>query len=326
MEKSKKLLLLTSGGDAPGMNAAIRSVVRSSIYSDLEVFACHDGYQGLVEQNIFPMDQESVANCIQRGGTIIRSNRSPSFLKQETRAKCCDFLREKGIGFLVAIGGDGTFRGAALFEQEGGPKVIGIPGTIDNDIVGTDYTIGYDTARNTALSAIDKIRDTASSSNFYFLVETMGRRAGFLAADVGLAGGVEYILTPEFPIDIPTLAEAISSPKRIKKSLLIVVAEADQPGRSVGIAQQLKQLTPQFEYRVCVLGHTQRGGAPSALDRITASHMGNMAVTALLSGKSRCMTSVQSGKYVLADFPDPSKKSRCLVNDDLIKLSGILAT
>lgn len=326
MEKNKKLLLLTSGGDAPGMNAAIRAVVRTGLYYGLEVFACDDGYQGLVEGIIFPMAAESVANCIQRGGTIIRSSRSRAFMQAEIRAKCRNFLEQQGIGYLVTIGGDGTFRGGAIFEAEGGPKVIGIPGTIDNDIVGTEYTIGYDTARNTALEAIDKIRDTASSSNLYFLVETMGRRAGFLAVDVGLAGGVEYILTPEFPITTEELAKLIISPSRAKKSLLIVVAEADQPGRSVGIAQQLRQLAPQFEYRVCVLGHTQRGGSPTAMDRIVASNMGKMAVESLLQGKSSCMTSIQNGKYVLAPFPDPQKPSRRLENDDIIKLSTILAT
>lgn len=321
-----KLLLLTSGGDSPGMNATIRAVVRSGIYHGFKIYACHDGYQGLVEQKIFPMDAEDVANCIQRGGTILRSNRSHEFLDKNVRAKCAKFLHDNEIDNLIAIGGDGTFRGAALFETEGGPRCIGIPGTIDNDIVGTDYTIGYDTARNTALHAIDKIRDTASSSSLYFLVETMGRNSGFLAVDVGLAGGVEYILTPEFPVQTAQLAREIMSPKRKKQSLIIVVAEADNPGRSFGIAQQLKMHTPDIEYRVCVLGHIQRGGTPTAMDRITASHMGNMAVEALLAEKSRMMTSINNGQYVLAEFPKPEVPTRRLMTDDLIKLSTILSS
>lgn len=320
------LLLLTSGGDSPGMNATIRAVVRSGIYHGFKVFACHDGYQGLVEQNIFPMGPEDVANSIQRGGTIIRSNRSHEFMEKNVRAKCAKFLQEKNISHLVAIGGDGTFRGAVAFESEGGPKCIGIPGTIDNDIYGTDYTIGYDTARNTALDAIDKIRDTASSSSLYFLVETMGRNSGFLAAEVGLAGGVEYILTPEFPVHAAQLARSILAPKRQKQSLIIVVAEADDPGRSFGLAQQLKMHTPDIEYRVCVLGHIQRGGTPTAMDRIVASHMGNMAVEALLSGKSRCMTALQKGEFILTEFPKPEIATRRLTNDDLIKLSTILSS
>jgi len=324
--KSKKLLLLTSGGDAPGMNAVTRAVVRSGHYHNFKTFACHGGFQGLVEQKIFPLNPGDVTNCIQRGGTIIRSERSAAFLDKKVRASCREFLKEHGIKYLVAIGGDGTFRGATLFEDEGGPKCIGIPGTIDNDVAGTDYTIGYDTARNTALEAIDKIRDTAASNNMYFLVETMGRNAGFLAADVGIAGGADFILTPEFPIATEDLAALINAPKRKKQSLIIVVAEADRPGRSFAIVEKLKKLTPDFKYRVCVLGHTQRGGSPTVLDRITASHMGNLAIEALLAGKSKCMVGTQKGQYILAPFPDPQQPPRRLISDELIKLSLLLAT
>ena len=320
-----KLLVLTSGGDAPGMNAALRAIVRSGHYHGFSVYACHDGFQGIVEHKLFPMNPGDVTNCIQRGGTIIRSSRSPAFLDTQTRNKCRDFLKKQNIKYLVAIGGDGTFRGAATFEDEGGPRCIGIPATIDNDIVGTDYTIGYDTARNTALQAIDKIRDTANSNSLYFLVETMGRNAGFLAADVGLAGGAEFVLTPEFPLSAPELAEQIIKPQRKKQSLIIVVAEADSPGRSVNIAQQLKKLTPALEYRVCILGHTQRGGSPTAWDRITGSNMGNMAIEALLNGKSKCMTSIHNGQCILAPFPDPTQPSRRLINQDIIKLTSTLA-
>ena len=329
MDSSKttdKLLILTSGGDAPGMNATLRAVTRSAHYHGIKTYACHDGYQGLVDQKIFPMSPHDVANTIQRGGTIIRSGRSTKFKEKNIRMECSEFLKKEGIKYLIAIGGDGTFRGATLLEEDGGPKCIGIPGTIDNDIVGTDYTIGYDTARNTALDAIDKIRDTATSSSLYFLVETMGRNSGFLAADVGLAGGVEYVLTPEFPVPIQELAKKITSPKRKKQSLIIVVAEGDEPGRAVTMAQLLRQLTPEFGYRVCILGHIQRGGSPTAMDRIVASHMGNLAVEALLDNKSKCMTAIQNGQYVLAPFPDPNNPSRRLTNYDLIKLTTILSS
>ncbi|CAL7964040.1 ATP-dependent 6-phosphofructokinase [Gammaproteobacteria bacterium] len=322
----KKILILTSGGDSPGMNAAIRALVRSGHYHGFETYACHDGYHGLVNQKIFPMSPSDVAGCIQHGGTVIRSGRSKEFHKKETRDKVRAFLKQEGIKYLVVIGGDGTCRGATLLEEEGGPKTIGVPGTIDNDIVGTDYTIGYDTARNTAIAAIDNIRDTAASSGMYFLVETMGRHSGFLAVDVGLAGGAEFILTPEFPITIPELAKLIMAPCREKQSLIIVVSESDNPGRSFKIADALKLLTPKFDYRVCVLGHIQRGGSPTVMDRIAASIMGDIAIKGLLAGKSKCMTAMQNGKYLLVPFPDPNKPSRRLNNEHLLKLNSILAT
>lgn len=318
---NEKLLVLTSGGDAPGMNPALRAVVRSGHYHGLSVYACHNGYQGLVEHKIFPMNPGDVTNCIQRGGTIIKSSRSPAFRQKEVRDSCREFLHKHGIKYMIVIGGDGSFRGASILEQEGGPKCIGIPGTIDNDIVGTDYTIGYDTARNTALQAIDKIRDTASSNSLYFLVETMGRNAGFLAADVALAGGAEFVLTPEFPLSLEELAKKITLPQRKKQSLIAIVAEGNNPGRSVAIAEELKKLTPQFEYRVCILGHTQRGGSPTAWDRIVASHMGDMAIKALINGKSQHMTAIKNGDYFLMPFPDQNQSARRLTNKDLIQLS-----
>jgi 6-phosphofructokinase 1 len=322
----KKLLLMTSGGDSPGMNAAIRAIVRSSHYHGLKTYACHDGFHGMVEQKIFSMDPHDVAGCIQHGGTILRSGRSKEFHQKETRDQVRKFLKQEGIEYLVAIGGDGTYRGAALLEEEGGPKTIGVPGTIDNDIVGTEYTIGYDTARNNGLDAIDKIRDTAASSSLYFLVETMGRHSGFLAVDIGLAGGAEFIVTPEFPISVPELAKQIMAPKRKKQSLIIVVAEADRPGHSFEMAEALKLLTPGFDYRVCVLGHIQRGGTPTVMDRVAASIMGDMAVQGLINGQSKCMTAMQHGKYKLVPFPDPGAHSRRLTEDSLIKLNAVLAT
>lgn len=321
---TKKLLVLTSGGDSPGMNAAIRAVTRSGFYHNFETYGCHGGFQGLVDQKIFPMKSEDVANCIQRGGTILHSSRCTSFYQKATRDICREFLKAKGIEYLVTIGGDGTFRGATSLAKEGGLKIIGIPGTIDNDIEGTDYTIGYDTARNNALQAIDKIRDTATSNSLYFLIETMGRNSGFLAVDVGLAGGAEYILTPEFPIPTAELAKSIMEPRRKKQSLIMVVAEADQPGRSFAIANELRKIT-SFEFRVCVLGHIQRGGSPTLLDRIAASLMGNLAVEALVANKSCYMTAYKNGQYLLAPFPDPKKSSRRLSDSFLLNLTSILA-
>lgn len=325
-QTKKKLLLLTSGGDSPGMNAAIRAVVRSGHYHGFDIYGCHDGYHGLVEEKIFPMGPKDVAGHIQYGGTIIRSGRSKDFHKKEVRDKARAFLKQMGIEYLVPIGGDGTYRGAAILEDEGGPRSIGLPGTIDNDIVGTEYTIGYDTARNTAVNAIDKIRDTAASSGLYFLIETMGRHAGFLAVDVGIAAGAEYILTPEFPITVPQLAKQILAPHRKKQSMIIVVSEADNPGRSFNIAQALKLLTPKLDYRVCVLGHIQRGGSPTAMDRIAASIMGDMAIHGLMEGKSKCMTAMKNGRYLLAPFPDPNNASRSLSSEDLLELNSVLAT
>lgn len=321
----KNILLLTSGGDAPGMNAAIRAVVRTGYYYKLKVFACHNGYQGLVDKDIFQMKPGDVTGCIQYGGTILRSSRCMAFYEKKTRAEVIKYLKAKRIDGLVIIGGDGSFRGAALLESEGGPKVIGIPGTIDNDIMGTEYALGFDTARNTALQAIDKIRDTAHSSNRYFVVEIMGRKAGFLAVDVGIAGGAEYILAPEFPVSVEKLAQQMNAPGREKKSLIIVVAEAGQPGRSLTIVKKLRKLTP-FEYRVCVLGHIQRGGSPTVMDREIGSRMGHLAVMSLIEGKTDAMTAIQNGQLTLTAFPGPDSPCRLLADDSLLKLGEVLAS
>ncbi len=324
--QEKKLLLLTSGGDAPGMNSAIRSVVRTARYHGLEVFACHDGYHGLVEETIFPITSSDVSGCVQLGGTILRSGRSLSFKQPEVRQKVAAFLASQGIGYLVAIGGDGTFRGAVLLAEQSDLKVIGIPGTIDNDIIGTEYTIGFDTARNNAVRALDKIRDTSASSGLNFLVETMGRRAGFLALDVGISAGAEYILVPEYPVDIVKIADDIMHPARPRRSIIIVVSEADVPGRSFKLAKELQRLTPGHDYRVCVLGHIQRGGMPTAQDRVAASVMGHMAVEGLLAGQTNCMVAFVAGRYLFAPMPDPEQPSRTLRDTELLRLNEILAT
>jgi 6-phosphofructokinase 1 len=321
----KKIVVLTSGGDAPGMNAAIRAVVRTAHYFNLAVFGASFGFQGLIEQKIFPLYPESVANCIQHGGTILKSGRCLDFHQKEVRDTCRAFLHKQNIDGVIVIGGNGSFKGAALLSAEGGPAVIGIPASIDNDIPHTEYAIGFDTARNTALQAIDKIRDTASSHIHNFLVEVMGRNSGFLAIDVGIAGGAEFILTPEFPLSITELAKKITTPRRSKLSSIIVVAEADQPGRSVELAKELTLLTGQ-QYRVCVLGHTQRGGSPTTLDRKLASHMGYHAVKGLLEGKSHQMVALNKNQISLEAFPDPNSPARTLITQELLDLNEILCT
>jgi 6-phosphofructokinase 1 len=321
----KNIIVLTSGGDAPGMNAAIRAVVRTACYYDIKVFGCKLGYQGLVDQQLIRLEPESVANCIQHGGTILKAERCLAFHQPEVRAHCRDFLKKQQIDGLIVIGGNGTFAGAGLLAAEGGPAVIGIPGTIDNDIVGTEYTIGFDTARNTALQAIDKIRDTASSHNRHFLVEVMGRKSGFLAVDVGIAGGAEFILVPEFDLTISHIADKLLHPKRRKLSSIIIVAEADHPGRSFKIAEDLKNLT-KLNFRVCILGHTQRGGSPTTLDRTIASQMGLLAVNGLREGITNSMVAMQNGQLALVPLAVNSNAARTFADNSLLKLNEILCT
>ncbi len=319
----KKIVVLTSGGDAPGMNAAIRAVVRTGVYYGLNVYGSKLGYQGLVDQKLTALEPDSVANCIQHGGTILKAERCMAFYEKSVRDECRAFLKSENIDGLIVIGGNGTFRGAALLAEEGGPLVIGIPGTIDNDIPNTDYTVGFDTARNTALQAIDKIRDTASSHNRNFLVEVMGRKSGFLAVDVGIAGGAEVIITPEFDLSAERIVQKLTANKRPKQSSIIVVAEADQPGRSLKIAEQLEELT-QVPFRVCILGHTQRGGSPTITDRLLASEMGYLAVKSLIEGESRKMTAVQQGKVRLALLPSNENSTRLFTDKKLLELNEVL--
>ena len=320
MNKPGKILVVTSGGDAPGMNAAIRAVVRTAIFYGIEVYGCKLGYRGIIAQDIMHLDERSVANCIQRGGTLLQSDRYLGFHQPDVRQQAIEILRQRHIDALVVLGGDGSFRGASLLSHEGGFQVIGIPCTIDNDIHGTDYTVGFDTARNTALEAIDRIRDTAFSHNRDFLVEVMGRSSGFLAVDVGLAGGAEFILLPEFPIKIDTLVQRIKARHRDKLGSIIVIAEADEPGRSIKIAKELKQKTGA-DYKVCILGHTQRGGTPSLMDRKVASLMGSKAVELLCQGQTNHMLAMQQGKLVNTIFPDIAIGSRKFDDLELLKVN-----
>lgn len=321
----KKIVVLTSGGDAPGMNAAIRAVVRTGHYFGAEVFGTQYGFQGLLDRSLFALAPINVANCIQHGGTILKTGRCLAFHDPEQRKRCREFLEENAIDGMVVIGGNGSFRGAALLSNEGGPAVIGIPASIDNDIPGTSYTLGFDTARNTALQAIDKIRDTAFSHDRHFLVEVMGRNSGFLALDVGIAGGAEIILTPEFPMTVEDLAKKITLPRRAKANSIIVVAEDDRPGRSMAIADALRDLTG-LQYRVCILGHTQRGGSPTTLDRKIGSEMGYLAVKALLDGDSHKMLALNQDALSLTALPDHLEGPRVLMHSGLIELNNVLCT
>ncbi len=321
--KIKKLLIVTSGGDAPGMNAAIRAVLRTAVYRGIEVYACRGGYQGLIDRNVFPLVPKDSANSIQRGGTFLKTNRCEAFYNRGVRDDCREYLQSLGIDALAVLGGDGSFRGAVLLENEGGPRTVGIPCTIDNDIIGTDYTIGFDTACNTALQAIDKIRDTAFSLNRHFLVEVMGRAAGFLAVDVGIAGGAEFILIPELPITTDELVNHIQNRRRKKLASIIVVAEAGQPGRTFGLAESIKEKSG-LSYKVCILGHIQRGGAPTVKDRKIASLMGFQAVECLLQGETQKMVALHEEELKFVPFPDPAKGARCFKEAELLKINQII--
>lgn len=323
MKTPKKLLILTSGGDAPGMNAAIRATLRTALSHGLEVYACEGGYQGLIDRTVFPMTSRDAANCIQRGGTILKTGRCNLFLDPLVRAGCRKYLQQLGIDFIAVLGGDGSFRGAYLLEKEGGPKIMGIPCTIDNDVIGTEYTLGFDTACNTALRAIDKIRDTAFSLNSHFLVEVMGRAAGFLAVDVGIAGGAEFILIPEANIGAEEIVQRIQQRKRKKMASIVVVAEADQAGRSFQLAQEIKEKSG-ISYKVCVLGHIQRGGAPSVKDRKMATLMGYYAVEHLMQGESQKMIAAQGNLLLPVPFPNPALGARQVNDNTLLAINQLI--
>jgi 6-phosphofructokinase 1 len=325
-KKVSRIGVLTSGGDSPGMNAAIRAVVRTSLYHDLPVYGIMRGYQGMIDDDIHEMDTRSVANIIQRGGTILKTARCKEFYDYEGRKKAYENLKKRGIDGLVIIGGDGSFRGAVQFSKEFDIPCIGLAGTIDKDILGTDFTIGFDTAVNTAVEAIDKVRDTMDAHDRIFIIEVMGRDAGYIALHSGIATGAENILIPERKTDIDDIVESLQEKERRKKLVnLIVVAEGDEFGGAVEVEKVLKENLPKAEIRVCILGHIQRGGAPSCLDRLIASRMGFHAVECLIEGRFNVFVGIQNNKMHYIPLEN-AVKSKGKISEEWLKIVKILAS
>lgn len=325
--KINKIAVFTSGGDSPGMNAAIRSVVRTCAYLKVECVGIYRGYEGMIEGDFKPMGPRSVNNIINKGGTILKSARSDGFRTKEGRKKAYESLKAEGIDAFVVIGGDGSFTGAMIFNKEYDFPVIGIPGTIDNDIFGTAFTLGFDTALNTVVEVIDKIRDTASSHNRLFFVEVMGRDVGHIALNAGVGAGAEEILIPEENLGLDRLLESLKRSKKSgKSSSIVIVAEGDKTGKNVfELKEYVEEHLPIYDVRVSVLGHMQRGGAPSCYDRVLASRMGVKAVEALLDGKSTLMVGVQNNQITLTPI-DQAIKGHTKIDKELIRVSDIMST
>lgn len=316
--------VFTSGGDAPGMNAAVRAVVRTALHEGKQVFGIWRGYQGMIEGEIREMFRGSVSNIIQRGGTIIKTARSQAFFEKAGREEAYRSLTAHGIQALVAIGGDGTFRGGTVFFEEFGVPTVGLPGTIDNDLYGTDFTIGFDTAVNTALEAIDRIRDTAESHDRIFLIEVMGRQAGFIGLAAGVAGGAEEILIPETKSDLDALCDDVEKWSREKRgSRIIVVSEGDELGNATDLGKKIAAKTGAH-FRVCVLGHTQRGGSPTARDRILASVLGNAAVQAIIEGENNVMIGEVNNEIVRTPLHETWEKKKP-IEERLMRLYRVLS-
>lgn len=327
MEKIvSRIGVLTSGGDSPGMNAAIRAVVRTGLYHGVEMYGIMRGYQGLIEDDIYRMESRSVANIIQRGGTILKTARCKEFYDYEGRKKGYENLKRRGIDGLVIIGGDGSFRGAVKFSEEFDIPCIGIAGTIDKDICGTDFTIGFDTAVNTAVEAIDKIRDTMDAHDRIFIIEVMGRDAGYIALHSGIATGAENILIPERRTNMNDVISSLLEKERRKKLVnLIVVAEGDEFGGADKVQAVLKDKLPNAEIRVCILGHIQRGGSPSCLDRLIASRMGFHAVESLMEGRHNVFVGIMNNKMHYIPLED-AVKNKGKISDEWMRIVKILAS
>ena len=321
----KRIAVFTSGGDSPGMNACIRAVVRTAVYHGIEVYGIMRGYSGMIKGEFVRLDSASVANTIQKGGTILKSARSQKFTTKEGRQQAFDQLVNNGIEGLIAIGGNGTFTGATIFEQEFGIPTVGAPGTIDNDLYGTDYTIGYDTAVNTALEAIDKIRDTADSHDRCFFVEVMGRDSGYIAIPCAIGGGAEIVMVPETQMSTESVIDTLqSSWQRSKTSFIVIVAEGEVEGNAQIVAQRVKEAIPQLDTRVTVIGHIQRGGSPSAADRMLASQIGIAAVEGLLNGMRNVMAGIVNRQLVYTPFHDTIYKKK-LINQSFMRMVEILS-
>ncbi len=323
MSEIKNIAVLTSGGDAPGMNAGIRAVVRTGIYHGLNVFGVRRGYDGLVNGEIISMDAKSVANIIQRGGTILKTARSEEFKTKEGRKTAYENIKRLGIDGLIAIGGDGTFTGASKFIEEFDIPILGMPGTIDNDLAGTDFTIGYDTAINTVVDAVDKIRDTAESHDRLFVIEVMGRDSGLIALRSGISTGAEAVLIPELEVDYNAIMKRLDASRKNKSSRIVIVAEGDNEGGLV-VAEKIKENFPHYDVRVSILGHIQRGGKPSCMDRVLASRLGVAAVEGLLEGRRGEMAGLICGQVQFTPFSKAIKHID-KINTDLTRIVEILS-
>ncbi len=320
----KRIAVFTSGGDAPGMNAATRAVVRTATYHNLHVYGIYRGYDGMINGDLKRLEKRDVANIIHRGGTVLKTARSMEFKTPEGRKKAYDNLAAREIDACVAIGGDGTFTGASVFSKEYDIPFIGLPGTIDNDIYGTDYTIGFDTAVNTAMDAVDKIRDTADSHNRIFFIEVMGRHAGFIGLHTGIGSGAGTILLPETETPIEALIEGLhKSFRRNKLFNLVIVSEGNKNGNAMEIADRVRKEAPGFDVKVAIIGHLQRGGSPTAKDRVLASRLGHSAVEELLKGKGGVALGVVNDQIKETPFEEAINKHKEL-NRDLVRMAEIL--
>jgi 6-phosphofructokinase 1 len=325
-KKVTKIGVLTSGGDSPGMNAAIRAVVRTGNYYNLEVFGVMRGYSGMIDDDIRKLESRSVANIVQRGGTFLKTARCMEFYQPEGRAKAYENLKKRGINGLVIIGGDGSFKGALQFSKEFDIPCIGLPGTIDKDIAGSDFTIGFDTAVNTAVESIDKIRDTADAHDRLFIIEVMGRDAGYIALHSGIATGAEHIIIPERKTDIDTvIASLVEKEKRKKLVNMIVVAEGGDTGGAEEVSRIIKKRLPTVDTRVCILGHIQRGGSPSCLDRLIASRMGYSAIECLMEGRFNVMVGIINNKMHFTPL-EKAVKAKQRISDEWMKIVHVLAS
>jgi 6-phosphofructokinase 1 len=327
MANIKKIGVMTSGGDSPGMNAAIRSVVRTCAFHKIECVGIYRGYEGMIEGDFISLDARSVKGIINKGGTFLKSARSKEFMTKEGRQKAYNALKAANIDAMVTIGGDGTFTGALVFNKEFNFPIMGIPGTIDNDIFGTSHTLGYDTALNTVVDVIDKIRDTASSHNRLFFIEVMGRDAGHIALNAGVGAGAEEILIPEEDLGLERLVDSLlRSKKSGKSSSIVVLAEGDKTGKNVfELKDYVNENMPEYDVRVSVLGHLQRGGSPSCFDRVLASRMGVRAVEDLISGKSNYMVGLLNDKINVTPL-EQAVKGKSEINKELIRVSDIMST
>jgi 6-phosphofructokinase 1 len=320
----KKIAVFTSGGDSPGMNACLRAVVRTAIFHKIDVVGILHGYDGMIKGEFIEMDSSSVANIIHRGGTVLKTARSKDFMTMEGQKKAMENLLKHSIDGVVAIGGDGTFKGALEFSKMCNIPFVGCPGTIDNDLVGTDFTIGYDTAINTVVEAVDKIRDTAESHDRLFFVEVMGRDAGLIALRAGIGVGAESILMPETKTDIEDLIMRLEGGRKSKSSKIIIVAEGDEVGGAFVIAEKVKKRLPDYDTRITILGHIQRGGSPTAMDRVNSSRIGFAAVEALMNGEKNSMIGIVDKNITHTSFHNAVKHIQQL-NPDLMRMVDILS-